>query len=179
MPVQHRSSDVLRELPTALRNLSRLLPGRQDVDARLQEFKRFYDEADLSPGKNFLTEDMKANQALSITILKSLMTGCRNVFYTELDDFIQWNDQNDDDVLVQLIDEIIENVNPSEEELRVLRMNRGMFLYAGQVAASLDGEQLASAQSMLDIFSINNRGPFAVRVVAEMESTNDSSNDGN
>ena len=174
---------ILRNLPVVLLLLSRLFPDEENDDDeergdndRLLDFKQFYDHADLSLGNNFLTEDMKANKNSSIARLKNLRNACRNI-YTDLDEFIQWGEQISDGTLAHIIDEIIENEKPTEAHKRTLRANRLMFNFAGQVSAGMGDEVRRSAESLRLIFVRYERGPYAV--VGELESTDESSNDGN
>ena len=181
MAAEGGSLAILRNLPGALALLSGLFPDEENDKERgdndkLHDFKQFYDRADLSLGNNFLTENMKANKNLSISELKNLEAECGNI-YTGLDKFIQWVEQVSDDIFAHIIDEIIENEKPTEADKQTLLANRLMFNFAGQVSAGMGDEARRSAESLRLIFVRYRRGPYAV--VGELESTDESSNDGN
>ena len=176
--MQSPSIQQFRQHEGVLLVLRLLFPGRQDDNAVLRDFKQFYDGANLSIGNNFLSTSMKANQTQSIIQLKELITECFSAaIYTPLDDFIQWNEQHDNDTFTQTVNEIIENAGITEDERPVLEANRGIFLHAGQVSAAMSPEILRSTQALHRIFQRYRRGRYAP--VAEIESTDESSEDGN
>ena len=169
------SKDMLRQMPV-LGLLGDLFPQAETNEAKLRAFKAFYDIADLSAGNNFLTDEMKGNQKASIENFVLLMQRCRNQrFYTQVDYFIQWAEQIDDGLFTQVMDEMYQNLELSQEEKAILSPHREMFLFMGKVSAGMEPVERQRAEALEALFFHHRRGPYAV--AHDLESSDDSSND--
>lgn len=182
-----------REHPTNMRNLYPFFPNN-DGDERifddanhgeiLQEFKEFYDNANVIPRNNFLTEFMKQDKSRSIALLQQLSMRCmQNGLYTEIDEFIQWVEPIDDEIYAQLISDIQQNESNrlTRGEKQTLRAHSAIFMFRGLVAAYMNDDVRNQAGSLKEIFLVLNRGPFSLvaQMVSSDESSESSGGDGN
>ena len=139
----------------------------------LQEFRRFYDGADVSPGNNFLTDSMNGNRQRSTALLQRLKASCS--LCTELDEFIQWIGSHADDLCHKLINEILENdaSRLDDDQKQLLRGFREINLFAGQLGANMHEDVREQARSHMRVFRSLDMGPYTLG--PEMESTDESS----
>ena len=169
------SEQVLRQMPL-WGLLGDLFPRAETDEDKLRAFKAFYDEADLSVGNNFLTDEMKGNQKASIERLVRLIGLCQRQqgFYTQVDYFIQWVHQTDDSLFTQVMNEMHQNLELSQEEKAMLSPHREMFLFSGKVSAGMEPEERQRAEALEALFVVHGRGPYAA--THDLESSDDSSN---